>query len=145
MLGSLYWLCRNGILKRALRLSQAQLAFPLPVTPQQAAPLERGESQLHVLRLFLLARLLGTQVDFFLSLLLTGTKKRHVALVDATMSVSRAFAEELKLDPDGRSSRELNQIVKAVSRIPHGEAYSQLLQMVISLSDINKLTVIHHF
>ena len=46
---------------------------------------------------FLLARLLGTLVDFFLPLV-TDTKTEHVALVDTAMSVSRTLAKELKLD-----------------------------------------------
>ena len=128
-----------------LGLSQAQLASPLSVTPQQVALFERGESQLHASQLFLLARLLGTSVEFFFSPLVMEIESKRLGLVDTTMAVSRAVAEELKLDPDGRSNRELKQLVKAVSRIPRGKARSQLLQMMTGLQSVNKVTVIDPF
>ena len=123
-----------------LGLSQAQLALPLSVTPQQVALFERGESQLHAPQLFLLARLLGTSVDFFFSPIMTSAKSEPVSSMDETTSVLLTLAEELRLDPDGRSNRELKQLVKAFLRIPQGKARSQLLQMMISSSDLNKLT-----
>ena len=128
-----------------LGLSQAQLALPLSVTPQQVALFERGESQLHAPQLFLLARLLGTSVDFFFSPLMASKKLEPGPSVNATTSVSLTLAEELKLDPDGRSNRELTQLVRAVLRIPQGKARTQLLQTIISLRDVNDSTFIDPF
>ena len=121
-----------------LGLSQAQLALPLSVTPQQVALFERGESQLHAPQLFLLARLLGTSVEFFFSPLVVVSETARLGLVDTTMAVSRTLAEELKLDPDGRSNRELKEVVKVVSRIPRGDARSRMLKIIVSLAEVNK-------
>ena len=118
-----------------LGLSQAQLAPPLSVTPQQIALFERGESQLHAPQLFLLARMLGTSVEFFFSPLIIDTETERLGWVDTTMEVSRSIAEELTLDPDGRSNQDLTEGGRAVSRIPRSDARSRLLQMVIDLAE----------
>lgn len=121
-----------------LGLSQAQLAASLAISPQQVALIERGSSQLHAAQLFLLSRALGTPVESFFSTLPPRAMPTQSLTTAEAAPMSQNTTEGLGINPDGRSNREVKQLVKAFLCIPEAGRRLRILRIVQSLSGSNE-------
>lgn len=120
-----------------LGLSQTQLASALSVSPQQVALFEKGENRLYAAQLFLLGRTLGVPVDFFFLTLKPKLSPDHLASDYGKRIRTESLEEELLTRADGRSLRELKELIKALSLIPTGAKRRRLLKTLQELTKVN--------
>ena len=125
---------RVRLRRTLLGISQTELAEQISLSQQQMALVERGEGRLFASHLYLLSRVLDVSVDFFFGQM---DRKTGSSRIPSTRSTEKTSLNDgdICLNADGRSDREVRDLIKAFLRIPHSVSRSRLLSMIKRLAD----------
>src|SRR5690606_913248 len=113
-------------------LSQEKLGEALGLTFQQVQKYERGANRIGASRLFDLANILDTDVNYFFE-----DMQPDVAAAAPSKQVGRPKgAEEVAPEPDPMAKRETLELVRAYYRISNPQIRKRLFEMAKALAQI---------